>query len=234
MMFKAVSSRLKGRSPKEVGALALLNIVHGVRGLRPSAWAARRRDLTFDRRWGTETSGLVSLSTLDIEPARARHGVRYQPSNGAALALAVAEFGINPTGWTFVDYGSGKGRIVMLAAAMGFARAIGVEFSPELCRIAEKNAASFASRGGARIAPEIVKGDAGAFQPPPGPVIAYLYNPFGPPVIDEVAARLEEKAARDEPVLVIYVDPRHLSRLVDRYGWTVAAADADLALIRVR
>ena len=231
-MFEPIRRRLAGRGPLEILALLVKNLLHPVRSLSPSALAARRRDGEFDRRWGTDTSGSVSLADLAVDPVRARYGVRYQPSNGDALAQAVAAFAIDPAQWSFVDYGSGKGRVVLTAAAMGFARAVGVEFSPELCRIAEENGRRFVARGGAPRAPEFVEGDAGLYEPPEGPLFAYLYNPFGPPIIDEVAARLAARAEAGDPVLIAYRDPRHLGRILSAHPWEVVAHEPGLALLR--
>lgn len=230
--MEAIRRRLAGRERGEIAALVKKNIVHAARSLAPAAAAARRRDRAFDRRWGTDTSGSVSLAGLAVDPARARHGVRYQASNGDALDRAVAGFGIDPAQWSFVDYGSGKGRVVLIAARLGFARAIGVEFSPELCRIALENARLFAAAGGAPRAPEVIEADAGLFEPPEGPLLAYLYNPFGPPVIDEVAARLAAKAQAGDPVLIAYRDARHLDRFLASGAWEPVGDDPALALLR--
>lgn len=228
-----IGRKLAGRSPGEIAGLVVKNAAYAVRSLSPATAAKRRRDGVFDRRWGTETSGLVNLSALSVDPARARHGVRYQASGEDVVAAIVSLFAIQPAEWSFVDYGSGKGRVVLTAAALGFADAIGVEFSSELVRIADKNARRFMAAGGADRIPRFVLGDAGAYDPPPGPLIAYLYNPFGPPVLDEVIARLEAKAAAGDPVLVAYADARHVARFVaDR--WTVVADDPGLTLLRAR
>lgn len=232
LLSDALRRKLVGRALRDLPSLLAKNVAYALQYFGPRAIMARRRDAVFDRQWGTETSRLVNLSSLDLDAARARDGVRYQPSGGDDLAFAVASFGIEPAEWNFIDYGSGKGRIVLIAAAMGFSRSIGVEFSAELCRIAGENVRRFRSKGGAQISPEIVLADAGDFLVPPGPVLAYLYNPFGPRVVDEVAARLQEKADGGDPVLVVYVDPQHLSGLEKR-GWSVVAREPGLALLRV-
>jgi hypothetical protein len=233
-MLQRIQRSLAGRGPGEIAALAAKTIVHSARSLRPAAIAGRRRDAEFDRRWGTDTTGLVSLSKLDVDPVRARFGGRYQASDGEALAHAVKAFGVEPKDWTFVDYGSGKGRIVLIAARMGFGRAIGVEFAPELSRIAEENGRRFTRNGGASISPEFVLGDAGSYEPPEEPLFAYLYNSFGPPVIDEVAVRLAAKAARGEKVLFTYVNPQHLDLFMSYGDWDMVQRDENVALLRSR
>ncbi|PAX08212.1 class I SAM-dependent methyltransferase [Sphingomonas lenta] len=232
-MIGAVRARLAGRTAGEVAGLVAKNIAYGLRRLSPGAAAARRRSMAFDLRWGTDTTTLANLSELSVDRARARHGVRYQPSNGEALRWAVAAAGVEPAGCSFVDYGCGKGRIVMMASALGFARSVGVEFAPELCAVARANARRFVERGGAAHAPEIVEGDAGAYLPPAGPAFAYLYNPFGPVVLAEVVAKLEAHAASGAPVWVAYVDPRH-PELFAAERWAIAARQDGAVLLRAR
>ncbi|WP_301089671.1 class I SAM-dependent methyltransferase [Sphingomonas sp.] len=86
-----------------------------------------------------------------------------------ALNEAVTTAGIDPARYSFVDYGSGKGRVVMIAAARGFQRAIGVEFAPELHDIALANGRRFTSAGGSSTRCEFILGDAGSYDPPAGP-----------------------------------------------------------------
>lgn len=231
-MMATLGARLAGRTPGEVVALAWRNALHAARSVSPAGIADRRRRGAFDRRWGTDTTVLANLSALKVDRERARHGVRYQPSSGEALDWAVAASGIAPDRFALVDYGGGKGRIAMLAAAKGFACVLSVEFSPELCRIAEANVSRFTAAGGATRPAEIVEGDAGAFAPPEGPLFAYLYNPFGPVVLAEVVARLEAKAAAGDEVLVAYVDPRHLDLFEARGRWATAARGDGAVLLR--
>ena len=230
-MIGTLRRRLAGRSPGELLGLIGTNVSHLIQSLRPAAIRRRRDDARFDRRWATETSGIVSLSGLAVDPTQARHGVHYQPSSGEALTDAVERLGITPGEWSLVDYGSGKGRIVMMGAAMHFGRVVGVEFSPELCTIAEENVCRFVEAGGTTRAPHIVLGDAGAFELPTGPVLAYLYNPFDASVLDRVVGRLEAKGASKEPVIVVYVDPRHLSCFEASGRWRVTRPSPDVALL---
>jgi hypothetical protein len=231
-MLDAIGRRLRGRSAGEVTTLVAANLVHGLRAVSPAGFAERRRQGAFDRRWGTDTTTLANLSALRVDRERARHGVRYQPSSGEALDWAVEAAWIEPARFALVDYGSGKGRIAMLAAAKDFARVVGVEFSPELCAVAEANVARFAAAGGAVRPAEIVLGDAGAFAPPEGPLFAYFYNPFGPVVLAEVIARLEAKAAGGDEVLVAYVDPRHAELFEASGRWATVARNEAALLLR--
>lgn len=228
-MLGKITGKLKGRGPREIAGLVLLNLIYPLAQYTPSAIRARRADGEFDRRWGTETSGRANLSTLAVDQERARHGVRYQPSDSDVIERAVTALGIDPAGYGLVDYGGGKGRVVMQASALGFDPAISVEFAPELCATARENIARFAAAGGATVRATVVQGDAAAFDPPAGPLIAYFYNPFGPAVLKDVVARL---SARADDTRIIYVDPRHVELFTQGGQWAITGGWDGVALLR--
>lgn len=222
--------RMEGRTPREIAALTVKTLRHAVRSFSPAAARARRADQAFDRRWGTDTGGVMNLSALNVARDRALLGFGYQASNGVALEEAITVAGVDPARFTFIDYGSGKGRVVMIAAAAGFARAIGVEFAPELHAVALANADRFAAAGGAPRRCEMVLGDAGGYVPPPGPIFAYIYNSFGPVILREVLERLERRAAAGEEIFALYLNPRHREAFEGGGRWHVLADRADWVL----
>lgn len=155
------------------------------------------------------TTGKHELAELTIASRNSRAGVHFVSTPWAvlnwvhALLLADAE----GESWTFVDLGAGKGRAVLSAATKPYARVIGVEFAAELAAVARANVAA-AGLDAQRIA--IVEGDAATFAFPREPLAVFLFNPFGPPVIDEVAARLAtHRRTCGQPVRVAYVNPVH-------------------------
>jgi hypothetical protein len=226
-MLGSISRKLKGRGGREIVALILLNLVYPLAQFMPAAARARRADSQFDRRWGTETSQRANLSSLTVDQDRARHGVRYQASDSEVLERAVASLGVDPGAYGLVDYGGGKGRVVMLASGLGFEPAVSVEFAPELCAAARDNIARFVAAGGAAKPATVVQCDAASFDPPAGPLIAYFYNPFGPAVLKDVIARLE---ARADDTRVIYVDPRHAELFTETGRWLDAGGWDGVAL----
>lgn len=224
--------RVEGRTPGEIAALTLKTLRHTARGFSPAAARARRADQAFDRRWGTDTGGTMNLSALNVARDRALMGCGYQASNGVALSEAMTAAAIDPARFTFIDYGSGKGRVVMIAAAAGFGRAIGVEFAPELHAVALANADRFAAVGGAPRRCEMVLGDAGSYVPPAGPIFAYIYNSFGPVILREVLERLEQRAAAGEEIVAVYVNPQHREAFEASDRWHVLADREDWVLYK--
>jgi hypothetical protein len=186
------------------------NLSHYFHNRGKDAVATARAD-TFDEKYGTDTSGIREIGSLDvIASVGAQSAVRYEPSVGQEVRAALERLEIDYPEYSFVDFGSGKGRVVLVASGFPFKEVIGVEFSRELHEIASHNVA--------RLPPEVVRagtvrtvhGDAATFHPPKSDLVCYLYNPFGPPVLSKVVWRLiSHREDHGYRVIVIYVDPRH-------------------------
>ena len=190
--------------------LAARNLVHYTvgrrRGARPSPTEA-----SFDQEFGTDTAGTRDIGSLDVtELAAALHAGRYEPSSPQLVRIALEKLSIDPSGFTFVDFGSGKGRVLLVAASFPFKEVIGVEFSRELHEIALKNIARLSSNRVRASGIRSVHGDAAAFGLPQSDLVCYFYNPFGPPILALIAERLV--AHHDQhgyDVIIIYHNPRH-------------------------
>ena len=67
--------------------------------------------------------------------------MRYQPSDPDDFRSLVEALPFDLTDYVFVDLGSGKGRILLLASRYPFRGVVGVEFAHELNEVAERNIA---------------------------------------------------------------------------------------------
>jgi SAM-dependent methyltransferase len=109
--------------------------------------------------------------------------------------------------FTFIDFGAGMGRAVLLAAEMPFREVVGVELNPTLARIARRNLADWRAMGRARTATRVVCGDAAEFEFPPGPCVAFLFNPFGAPVMRRLLKNIGRSfAERPGQLDLLYVN----------------------------
>ena len=189
--------------------VAAYNLYHLI-GRKGRSGGSRGAD-PFDEEFGTDTDGIREIRSLDVLalPA-ARYAVRYGPSGVQGVRSALDKLPIDHTRFTFIDYGSGKGRVLFLAAGFPFEEVIGIEFSRELHEIALRNLARLTSEITRCGKVSSIHADAALFEPPKSNLVCYFYNPFGPPVMTAVAARLI--AHHDQfgyRIIVIYVDPRH-------------------------
>jgi SAM-dependent methyltransferase len=168
------------------------------------------RYLDWDRRRGVETTEIVQLESLQITSPNRIHGVVYIPTSPWAMReiqLDLADLGVRPEIYAFVDFGCGKGRALFLAAEAGYRRVIGVEFAPDLAARAIANRAAYRGKYGDRI--EIHEADASVFPIPPGPVVIYMFNPFTGPVLEAVAHNIESSFLQEpRPLYLVYSLPQ--------------------------
>ena len=176
-------------------------------------------DTRYDDQHGTNTSGIVPTRNLDI----AEDSTRWQANLFLASPARITRYmieaqlsaaPIDPQDYSFVDYGSGKGRSTLVAAEYPFKRAIGIEISAELTAIARQNAEQIKSRCTAPI--EFFCTDARKFLLPEGNLFLHMYHPFGQDILREVLSGIREQAIATE-------QPR---RILIPYLFSVAMAKA--------
>ena len=147
-------------------------------------------DQAFDWRYGVDTSGTIGLKDLTIDSPHVTHGVDYFPTRARYFreilhALRVPQDGV------FVDLGSGKGRILLMAARSGrFRKVVGVEFSAELCRVAKENIRRFEHHCPSHVKFEVVHGDVADYDVQPDQTVFFMFNPFDDIVMRPVLNRL--------------------------------------------
>jgi SAM-dependent methyltransferase len=145
-------------------------------------------------------------------------GHQYFPTEPWLFEQIMQALPIDFHDFTFVDLGSGKGRVLLMAARYGFKRIMGVEFMPEWHRIAEKNIRKFAAQYGTASPIESFCMDAREFEFPAGPLVVYLFNPFPEPVLAVVLEKLREsQLSNPRPVFVAYRYPEFDS-LIQKSG----------------
>lgn len=176
----------------------------------PSRYRARRHDREFDARFGVETSGIIELERLQVKSRNRSHGVRYEQTKPEAFATLMKPLRIRFEDFTFVDFGSGKGRALLLAAEYPFRRIIGVEFAVELHEAAQRNIARYHSPTQRCRAMEVYCQDAAEFAVPPEPTVFYFYNPFDAAVMAKVLANIRASLeSHPRPVFILYCNHRH-------------------------
>ena len=70
----------------------------------------------------------------------------YQPTEPALFTEMMASLNIDFQDFTFIDLGSGKGRVLLMAADYPFRRILGVELLPALHRVARQNLSASCQR----------------------------------------------------------------------------------------
>jgi hypothetical protein len=95
---------------------------------------------------------------------------------------------------SFIDYGSGRGRVAIVASRYPFRRVIGIEISDMLHREAQENLRLTRVRPTCEV--ELLRTDAAHFDVPDHATVVYFYKPFGPTTTEQVLRRLSESRQR--------------------------------------
>jgi hypothetical protein len=179
--------------------------------------AARRRerDEAFDALHGTDTGRTMSATDLTASGADVPPLWRYYPTLRESFTRIMAAVPARLEDFVFVDLGSGKGRVVLMASEHPFRRVVGVELAPALHRVALQNVQRYRSDSQRCRAFELRCEDAAAWQPPPEPLLVYLFQPFPVDVLDAVLANLRAAAQRSgAEVIIAYLNPLFHRRVV--------------------
>jgi hypothetical protein len=199
--------------------------------LLPSRRTARFGDLDYD--WEHEvntTRSNVRFRTQFLTGLTARPYFASEPwifeQIMQALALSIQQSAVSQNlahaalrDFAFIDLGSGKGRALLMASDYPFRRILGVEFMPELNVAAQKNIATYSSRGHQCRQIQSLCMDARDFEFPLEPLVVYLFNPFSEPTFAQVLGNLRrsvEQAPRT--VYIAYRFPEFES-LLSRSTW---------------
>jgi SAM-dependent methyltransferase len=132
----------------------------------------------------------------------------YQATDPALFHEMLASLKVDFHGFVFVDIGSGKGRVLLMAADYPFRRIVGVELLPELHRVAQENISKYRSGSQRCFAIESICCDARDFVFPAEPMVLYLFNPLSESGLVGLFANLGRSLAQDpRPVFVLYHNP---------------------------
>ena len=192
-------------SIERVGLLATTQLV-----------ASRLYDRWYDRKHGLDTSDRVTLDKLEVDPEAAAQGQMYQPSGVLGFRRIFQRINL-PDAPVFVDYGSGKGRTLFLAAELpNMKRVVGIEFSHQLCEVAQRNQVAFAARKPAGAPIDVICIDATAYEYQDDENIFYFFYPFGQKLMERVLEGIEASLARrPRPAILVYFYPIHRN-VIDR------------------
>jgi hypothetical protein len=95
-------------------------------------WIKRGSGMVFDGLHSVDTGIAVRVDDLGVASANRDKGVAYDSCPWSTLRRALRLVSLRADGFTFVDIGCGKGKVLLSAMALPFQHIIGVEFSSYL------------------------------------------------------------------------------------------------------
>jgi SAM-dependent methyltransferase len=105
----------------------------------------------------------------------------------------------------FIDYGSGKGKVLIMAKEFGFKQVVGIELSEFLFKVSKNNVNKLNYSD-----ITVLNKDARLYDLPINAKTLFLYNPFSGVVLDAVLSQiLDYHKIHNQKLLLIYVNPMY-------------------------
>lgn len=164
----------------------------------------------IDKLFGIDTSGYMGNSQLKSGNWKAdAHNAGYDGVQPSVVRRILSWLPVSLDEASFVDFGCGKGRALVVASEFPFRAIEGVELAPVLAATARANAERMHVLFPDRTPIKIIEGDALKATLPEGTVVLYLYNPFFKNLLKEVIASLEQKvsASPNRKIFIVYANP---------------------------
>ena len=170
----------------------------------------------FDLYHRVKTCGVEYPHELRVIGGNASHAIAYIPTTPSCGRHMLRDLPISDvSSYTFLDIGSGKGRMLLLAAELPFRRVVGVEFAADLDEIARRNVTTYRNPNQRCFRIEPIHADATQFEFPNEPTILYFFYPFDESVMRPVIENLDRSLVEHpRDVIVVYRNPV-LSSIVD-------------------
>ncbi len=121
----------------------------------------------------------------------------------------------------FLDYGSGRGRVVFMAATLPFRRVIGVEYNHELHSAAARTWERIRSKLPCKDV-QLVQCDASVYELPRDVTVIYFFSPFGGSVLANVIDRIRLSLLESPRNLrIVFQVPGKFEHVIDGCDWIV-------------
>lgn len=173
-------------------------------------------NLAYDRLHNVETADELPLESVGVSLAAAARGNSiYRPLTEKVFRAAMASIEIDIPAFTFVDIGSGKGKVLFMASDLPFKRIVGIEYAVGLHEAAVRNVASFRSDSRRCQDIELLHADALEHPLPPGPLLLFVFNALPKSIMRQFLERLDAQAGAqpERPIILIYTNLRSVKEV---------------------
>jgi hypothetical protein len=192
-----------------------------------------QRAVEFDELYGVDTTGHIHQVKLKLNSNNPNqlHAQRYEGSDPKYFRDAIRALPIDYKNFVFIDFGSGKGRVILMASEFPFKRIAGVEFSEELHRIAQYNILRFHSDLLKCKDMQSVCMDAVAYPLPDDCLVCYFFNPFRATIMAQVLLNIQKSFLRNpREIFIVYYDPE-AGHLFNQADWLRRVWVSEIGLV---
>ena len=183
-----------------------------------------RRNHAYDARHRVETAREEPLGTAGVNANAVKRGnAIYRVTWSWLIEKALARLDIDPRHYSFIDYGSGKGKAMLMASDYPFQSIIGLEYASRLHEIAAENCRTYVSPRQKCRNLQPILADVLDYAPPPGPIVCFMCNPFDAATLRAVFQGWRMRHERGErDIRILYLNMRNVAeqaRVLDEQTW---------------
>jgi SAM-dependent methyltransferase len=176
-------------------------------------------EIRGEKKYHINTLGEDELRSLKGKGIDISHASIYMPVNYYVFERLMKEIVLLGGNKTFLDFGCGKGRAMIVAATYGFEQITGIDFSKEFCEEAEATIKLYTEKNStARFT--VINIDAYYFDIPDDITTFFFFNPFDEFIMKEVVSNIIKSVDRNlRTIRVLYANPQHKSVFLEN-GFT--------------
>ncbi len=192
---------------------------------------------SWDFLHGVDTCGEIPLTHLDFRSRNKAPGLEYQSHHPEIIRSSLSLLPIRFEDFAFLDFGCGKGRVLLVASEFRFKRIVGLELAPQLSKIARQNVKRFRSRVRRDTEIEVLTADATEYELPVEPQVLYFFSPFTLELMNEVLGKIErslQQSPREMFILFSGMMARRDNIFASRPGFERLARERYVDLYRYK
>ena len=166
-------------------------------------------------KYGTNTFIPVELKDLTITNGDRKKASRYEAVSFYMLEKLLSAFQKVSGVISIIDLGSGKGRVLMVAAHFGFIDITGIDFAKELCQQANMNMRE-KEKEFPNIKWKVINENVENYDIRNQDSVFFMFNPFTEDVLKRFLEKLDDSCHEfPRSIYFLYASPQHQQQLLD-------------------
>ncbi len=176
----------------------------------------------FDQKYNIQTDGYYGLEDMNVDRAMKEHGHDYQGTPLVIFERILKKIPGDRNQQTFIDFGSGLGRMLFAALEHDFGKIIGVEYGLELYQKSLANIQESKLSDKDRMKIQVINENATTYSLPDTDAVLYFFNPFDEEILAKVIANITNSIQLSPRILyVIYYNPWYRELMDDNKAFRV-------------
>jgi precorrin-6B methylase 2 len=172
-------------------------------------------DIYWEKRLEVKTGGNYYLSNQTL----VQNYHDYMPARYWELTHSLKLIPLDFKKVTFIDIGSGKGKMLIMAAMFSFKKVIGVELCKNLTELAIINYRKAQSKLRCKNI-EFITCNAIDYSIPDEAGIIFLFNPFSGPILSKVLDNIKQSLLRKHRILyIIFINVSYAEHVLNSISW---------------